>query len=781
MPRPRGSLNQKTIERIAAEKFAQEQAVLQGKLARASLFTEIGSSGLTRFGGNVQEEFLLELKDNQKRTKVYREMRDNHPVIAATLFAIENALRQVKYYFESPTDNPADTEICDFLDECLNDMSFTWQDTLSQIMTMLQYGFSLFELVYKMRRGRNADPQSEYDDGLIGWRKWLSISQDTLSQGDEWKFDETGGIQGVKQTPPPDYIQREIPIEKMLHFRTTIAKNNPEGRSLLRSMYLPWFYSKNLGEIEGISAERMGCGLPIVYMGTDTMKTGTDSDLELFKRFVRDVRSDEQGGLVIPFPKMGMAAEGKGVLFELISPPSRGMIDFSEAINRYDKRIALSALAQFIMLGMEQVGSYALSQNQTDIFVMAMAAWAESITAVINRYAVPRLMELNPSFAWTELPQLQHSEIAVPDLAAIATYVNQLVGSGVITPDANLERELRERAHLPEKMETIVLPGTLPQGDLGAQADEIQGLLQGGLAGQADAIKRQLTGGGLAGQADTVRGLLTGGAGGLAGQADKVKQLVDNASAESFQIRTRRAIGGARYETATNAYQGDLEAMYQDWYATTARKLEKANDNTERDAILAAALLVLIADMQRLGRERIMEAALLGSGGEPLTAGGLSRIADKIAENDAYIETSLIPAIRQDASRSINDESVLMGGAVAIAGLFAPFLGRVASYAGSYWTSIFEGVGDALQQADDWAERRVEIRLDSEAQHCSDCPRLAKVYDNWQEMLAESGLPGSIGRSRCNSNCRCFPLVETSPGSGAFERFSAKENAISPT
>lgn len=136
-------------------------------LTNAQLFEELGSTGLTRFGGSVYEEFIKELR-LKGAPQTYKEMRENSPVISAVLFAIEMSLRRVTFSFEPPDDK--DHELSDFLDSCLDDMSTSWQDTLSQILTMLQYGFSLHELVYKVRKGLDKSPESKYDDGRIGWR-----------------------------------------------------------------------------------------------------------------------------------------------------------------------------------------------------------------------------------------------------------------------------------------------------------------------------------------------------------------------------------------------------------------------------------------------------------------------------------------------------------------------------------------------------------------------------------------------------------------------------------
>ena len=132
-------------------------------------------------------------------------------------------------------------EEAEFVAGCMNDMSISWQDTINNILSMLVYGFSYHEIVYKRRSGLQDDGNSsQFNDGRIGWRKLPMRSQDTVY---EWNFDHSGGIEGMTQMNPiagtgPVFI----PIEKALLFRTTTKLNNPRGKSILRSAYTSWYY-----------------------------------------------------------------------------------------------------------------------------------------------------------------------------------------------------------------------------------------------------------------------------------------------------------------------------------------------------------------------------------------------------------------------------------------------------------------------------------------------------------------------------------------------------------
>ena len=165
---------------------------------------EIGSTGLNRFGGWISEEWLRDLQGSQG-IKVYKEMRDNDPVIGAIMFALKMLFRQASWYIEAGGTTPQDEEAKAFLESCLDDMSMSWHDTITEILSMLVFGWSYHETVYKLRQGDSRDParRSKYDDGRIGWRKLPVRAQETFY---EWVFDEKdGGILGLRQMPPPDY------------------------------------------------------------------------------------------------------------------------------------------------------------------------------------------------------------------------------------------------------------------------------------------------------------------------------------------------------------------------------------------------------------------------------------------------------------------------------------------------------------------------------------------------------------------------------------------------
>jgi len=410
--------------------------------------TELGTSGLRRSGGFVHEEFLNQLR-GRRGFLVYREMADNDPVIGSILYAIEKVVLRLEWRIDPFDDSPEAEEIRNFIDECMEDMSDSWDQTLASILSMLVYGFSFHEIVYKIRKGDSKDPKynSKHSDGKIGWRKFAIRSQESLNN---WMMDADGGIQGYRQIDPAGGGFREIPIDKGLLFRTNVNKNNPEGRSLLRNCFRPWYYKRRIEEIEAIGIERDLAGLPVAKVPPEYLSSGAtaaqQSVLAEITQIVQNIKRNEQEGVIFP---MMYDENGKEMFsLELLSSGGSRQFDTDKVIQRYDQRISMSVLSDFILLGHEQVGSFALGSQKMDLWTMSVEAIAKSIAEVMNQYAIPRLLKLNGMNA--ELaPFLTYGEVSSVDLNELSNYVQKLIGAGVITPDADLEAYLREQASLP--------------------------------------------------------------------------------------------------------------------------------------------------------------------------------------------------------------------------------------------------------------------------------------------------------------------------------------------
>jgi hypothetical protein len=420
--------------------------------------SEIGSSGLITYGGQISEENLRKLAGT-RGIKTFAEMRDNDDTVGAILFIIDKLLRNVDWTSEPADESPESKRMAEFLDSCLTDMEHSWGDMISEILSMLPFGWSSHEIVYKVRTGletSNPSYYSEYDDGMIGWRKLPIRSQETL---ESWEFNESGDVIALNQLIPLGGSRR-IPVEKLLLFKTQSYKNNPMGRSILRNAYRPWFFKKRIEEVEGIGIERDLAGLPVAGVPAEILASNATAEqkatLSAIKKLVTNIRRDEQEGVV--FPLVYNENGNKLYTLDLLSTGGTRQFDTNSIITRYSKAIAMTVLADFIFLGQTKVGSYALSSDKTDMFSASLGAWLKSIADVFNKQAIPRLMRLN-NIERKYWPKLKPSDIEKENVKDFCDNIYKLVGVGALMPDDAVDQKIRQMLSLdPAPANTPVVP-----------------------------------------------------------------------------------------------------------------------------------------------------------------------------------------------------------------------------------------------------------------------------------------------------------------------------------
>jgi hypothetical protein len=419
-------------------------------------FEEIGVSGLRAFSGYIQEEYLPELKGT-KAVKVYRMMSEGDAICCSVLTAIELILRAVDWRVEPVDDSPQAEQAAEFLDGIFEDMAQPLEDIIAEALSFLRFGWSYFEIIYKRRVGPTEDDgskRSKFTDGKIGIRKLAIRSQDSLLR---WEIQDDGGVLGMWQLPPLGGQQIFLPIDKCLLFRTTSRKNSPEGVSILRSAYRAWYMLKTIEDIEAVGIERELAGLPVVtvparYLASDA-SAPDKALLTAATQMARDLKFNQQAGVVIPSDTWqnpdGTYTQNRLVDIKLLSTGGARRIDTDVIVQRHQRNIARSALADFIMLG-DQRGSYALSKNKSELFLRACEAYLNQIESVINRFLVPRIWALNNNDPKL-MPHVKAGRVAPVDLAELGTYIQQLAAAGApLFPNEDLETYLADVGGLPE-------------------------------------------------------------------------------------------------------------------------------------------------------------------------------------------------------------------------------------------------------------------------------------------------------------------------------------------
>jgi hypothetical protein len=202
--------------------------------------------------------------------------------------------------------------------------------------------------------------------------------------------------------------------------------------------------------IEGIGVERDLAGLPVAWVPPEILDPNAPQAeknvLAQIKKIVVNIRRDEQEGVVFP---LAYDEEGHKVYdLSLLSAGGRRNFDTNAIISRYQDNIAMTVLADFILLGHETVGSFALSSDKSELFSVALGAWLDNICETFNRKGIQQLFALN-GWSTENLPKLCHGDIQSMPLDELGTYISQLAQAGMpLFPNSALEEQLLSNAHL---------------------------------------------------------------------------------------------------------------------------------------------------------------------------------------------------------------------------------------------------------------------------------------------------------------------------------------------
>jgi hypothetical protein len=408
-------------------------------IKKVSRYQEIGvASDYNPNWGLRQDEYLADLR-GERGIKRLREMASNDPIVGAILSAMDLMIRSTPVRVEGGSD-----EARELVEDSLHKMpQQTFEEFLSDVLSFLPYGFSIFEIV---ARRPSEDPK-----GRVTLKKLAPRAQWTI---DRFETNENGDVLGVWQTAT--IRSGYIPYGKMLHFRTASRQNDPAGLSVLRNAYQPWYFARRIQEIEAVAIERELNGLPLVRIPSEYLAPDASDAQRAFvnqiSAIARDVKRNEQGYIIVPSDVYedadGKLTTTRLVEFELIASQGKRDIDTHQVVLRYQQDMARSALADFVMLGANDRGSFALSKSKADLFLQALTGYVSAIASVLNRTLVPKLLQWN-GIPLEDAPKIVFGRVAPVNLDELGNYIQRVGGVGLNLTDEDSQTYLREAAGLP--------------------------------------------------------------------------------------------------------------------------------------------------------------------------------------------------------------------------------------------------------------------------------------------------------------------------------------------
>jgi len=360
--------------------------------------------------------------------EVYEKMKRSDSQIKAMLLVLELPIRSTKWFVEPADKSTKAQTIADFVNANLFNakMEQHFDDFLRQACSMFAFGHSIFEIVYQVNKKKE-----------ITWKKFAPRPVSTIY---DFLYDEVGDLEKIQQYKIDNAWEIvDIPKNKLLFFSHRMENGDVRGQSTLRAAYKHWSIKDFLYKIINVGIERNFVGTPTITLPPNA----TDTDIERAEKIVKSLRSHSMGGATIPEGYILSMFEGK-----------RPLNDIMPYIEHQDLMIVRSILAQFINLGSGNVGSFALSKDQSDLFLMMLEAEAKYIANTFNTQAIPQLVNYN--FNTDLYPKLCFKSFGGQE--KLVDTLKTIVDGGIVIPDKDLEKWMRDLLELPEKAEKIIEP-----------------------------------------------------------------------------------------------------------------------------------------------------------------------------------------------------------------------------------------------------------------------------------------------------------------------------------
>jgi len=374
------------------------------------------------------------------------EMLRTDPIVRRSWHMLRQTLLSATWRFEAgmPGD-PIAEKMKDYANEAFGfdgfsgQMSLSFEDQLAYMLEFVPVGYRYCEELYRA----GLDSKGEL-------KIWLDRFADREpSAHRQWLSRDNQNLDGVIQNMIGTITPEPIPSNKLLLLTLNKTGSNFEGVGMLRPAWWSWRTKQKTSNMMLVGLDRWAIPTPKVTVDRSVaeMQGLTDGDISAMiddaEGQARAFLSSEQSYLV----------ENAAVKFDTYSTTpylySQGPLDIIKLCNT---EISAAFLTQFADLGNTETGSRSVGEIHLSVFRRAAINLLDLVSSAISGVGrrgggtIGRLIRWNfGAVDPSKLPRLTHSGLQTDDLAESMGMLPGLVQSGLLTPDDELERAIRER------------------------------------------------------------------------------------------------------------------------------------------------------------------------------------------------------------------------------------------------------------------------------------------------------------------------------------------------
>lgn len=364
----------------------------------------------------------------------FRSMRD-HYQINASLSVLTFMLHQLSWHIECDEKKIAD--------HCQDDLSNVWTRLVrakshafwaGRSPNVLQWENDNIKGIVSLTKVKDLFPE----DCTVNWKK---VEGAKTNGGARTWLKIYDGIRQVGWTDP-------IPTKATYWYPLLMEHGNYYGKKLMRSAFVPWFFSNLMHLYSNRYYERFGEPLPIGRAPFDE-----EVDIEgkkvrgnqLMGAIMQQIRN--RSVAVLPNTRTAASMTETNPQFdyqiEYLESQMRG-VDFDRYITRLDEEITLGLFTPLLITRTADVGSYNLGVGHMQTYQWMLNAIAMDWTEYINKYILGPMVDFNFSEK-APRAKIVFRKLGAESADTIRAIVTALIGAGSIKPDIT---ELGEMAGL---------------------------------------------------------------------------------------------------------------------------------------------------------------------------------------------------------------------------------------------------------------------------------------------------------------------------------------------
>ena len=223
----------------------------------------------------------------------------------------------------------------------------------------------------------------------------------------------------------------------------------------MEAAYRDWFKKRYFEDLEAVLVKRDLTGmLTMAFPKEEEIWASENIDkLRKAEELVTHLDAGEYMGLVHP----------EDVTLNLMRSPGGRSVDLNELYKRINLSIAFATFTEFMLVGHEDAGSWALKREGRAIFNVALQGYMDGAASVINKHGIPKLLAINNITAEKD-PEVVFGTVDIPTVTEITEFLKVMAEIGfTVAPSDDLQKALYGRMRLPEPE---------PEAEITAQQEE---------------------------------------------------------------------------------------------------------------------------------------------------------------------------------------------------------------------------------------------------------------------------------------------------------------------